>query len=357
MSGPFRGGLQPPDAGRPLHVFCLLPTLNAYGGVVSVINLLNAMVMQGHRVTLASMSRHGHDSVGPYCEPIHVDDLADLGRHVPADVDVLLATSWETVDAIVDVGGDRSNAALWYYVQDFEADFYPASDERSLRARATYDRIPNRIVKTQHLLERLSDEGGWDAHRVRPGMNLDIFHPRQVARHPLRVLSMARPAADQRTDNRGFGTLSEVYRLLTTLVPDVELVAFGNHDEVDWDVPVETLGRVDPTDLPALYSTAAVYVDTSRFHGFGRTGVEAMACGAGVVLTDSGGISEYAVDGVNALVRPVGDADAIAQAIATLLEDPARLDALREQGLETVKRFDDRLATAEIVELFRGSVG
>lgn len=337
----------------PLTVFCLLPTLNPYGGVISVVNLLNLLVLEGHSIRLASLSKHSHDPVGCFMEPIHTPIGTQLDAVVPDEVDILVATSWETVAPIVDVAARRPGAKTWYFVQDIEGDFY--TDGRREEALATYGRIRNRFVKSRFLERRLQSLGH-DAELVRPGMNLDIFYPRDVPRRPASVLAMARPPQDGQADHRGFATLQGVYERLAARRPDIELMAFGNHKPVDWPAPVQSFGRVEPSQLPLLYSAAGLFVDTSKTHGFGRTGVEAMACGAVTVMTRSGGVEDYAVDGENALLCPVDDVEAIADSIERVIDDQDLAKALQQGGYSTVKGFDDRAACAEILALWRASL-
>ena len=95
--------------------------------------------------------------------------------------------------------------------------------------------------------------------------------------------------------------------------------------------------------MPKLLSTVHVVVDPSLFQGFGLIGLEGMASGAACVLTDSGGASEYAVDGVNALLVPPRDSGALAAAIRRLVDDPALRERLAAAGVETARRFTWKL--------------
>jgi len=87
--------------------------------------------------------------------------------------------------------------------------------------------------------------------------------------------------------------------------------------------------------LARLYSGARVHFDGSDFQAFGLPALEAMACGAVSVLTDAGGVREYARDGENCLLVAPRDTDAAAAAIVRLLSDAALVDRLREAGFAT----------------------
>jgi tetratricopeptide (TPR) repeat protein len=64
-----------------------------------------------------------------------------------------------------------------------------------------------------------------------------------------------------------------------------------------------------------------------------------MACGTPVVTTANVGVLEYARDGENALVVPIGDVDAMASTIGRVLDDEALSSELRAGGARTAASF------------------
>lgn len=76
-------------------------------------------------------------------------------------------------------------------------------------------------------------------------------------------------------------------------------------------------------DLASYYKGADVYLLTSNYEGYGRTAVEAAACGLPVVMTDVGLAGEFIVDGFNGIVCPVGNTAAVTEALTRLIEKPS----------------------------------
>lgn len=72
-------------------------------------------------------------------------------------------------------------------------------------------------------------------------------------------------------------------------------------------------------DLISYYKTADIFLLTSNYEGYGMTIVEALAAGCPVVATDVGCVGEIMHHGVQGLVVPVGDKDAIVRAILDVL--------------------------------------
>jgi glycosyltransferase involved in cell wall biosynthesis len=99
------------------------------------------------------------------------------------------------------------------------------------------------------------------------------------------------------------------------------------------------------TDPFSVFRRAQLAVTSSRYEGFGNAIVEALACGTPVVATDCPyGPREILADGRYGLLVPVGDADALARAIAQALATPPDRAALRVRAaMHTVGRAADAL--------------
>jgi glycosyltransferase involved in cell wall biosynthesis len=83
----------------------------------------------------------------------------------------------------------------------------------------------------------------------------------------------------------------------------------------------------------AAMARAATLVLTSRSEGFGNVLAEALACGCPVVSTDCpSGPSEILDGGRYGRLTPVGDADALATALAATLDTPTNRETLRGRG-------------------------
>jgi glycosyltransferase involved in cell wall biosynthesis len=91
-------------------------------------------------------------------------------------------------------------------------------------------------------------------------------------------------------------------------------------------------------DIAAFHNGIDLYVSTSTSEGFSLTTIQAMATALAVVATRSGGPEEIVTDGVDGILVPVGDPDAMARVLAELTAHPERQRALGQAGRETVLR-------------------
>jgi len=114
-------------------------------------------------------------------------------------------------------------------------------------------------------------------------------------------------------------------------------------------------GYVSEGDLPALYSGALAFAYPSYFEGFGLPPLEAMQCGTPVVAGDRTSIPEVVGD-AGLLVDPF-DENAIASALARVIDDADLRATLRERGLRRAKLFDWRETARSTLRAYTSATG
>ena len=97
-------------------------------------------------------------------------------------------------------------------------------------------------------------------------------------------------------------------------------------------------GYVPESDLPALYSGALCFVYPSYFEGFGLPPLEAMKCGAAVIVGNKTSLPEVVGDA--ALMIDPFDVNSIAAAIQKVISDSDFRSELRVKGIQRAKQFD-----------------
>jgi glycosyltransferase involved in cell wall biosynthesis len=97
-------------------------------------------------------------------------------------------------------------------------------------------------------------------------------------------------------------------------------------------------GYVSDADLQALYTGALCFVYPSYFEGFGLPPLEAMQCGAPVIVGNRTSLPEVVGD-AGLLVNPF-DVDQLARAIAQVIDDASLRRELRAKGFERARNFN-----------------
>jgi glycosyltransferase involved in cell wall biosynthesis len=156
--------------------------------------------------------------------------------------------------------------------------------------------------------------------------------------------------------------LVEAYHRVRDLTPAPKLVLAGARG---WKFEsvferVKTLGLKDevvflgqvPADiLPALYNGAVAFAYPSLYEGFGLPPLEAMACGVPVIASDASSLPEVVGD-AGLLVDP-NDTDALADALATLLNEDEKRAELSARGPTRARAFSWEQTAFKTLEVYR----
>jgi len=155
---------------------------------------------------------------------------------------------------------------------------------------------------------------------------------------------------------KGARALLDAYSKLRAMKRDIALVVLGSNglgSEVDKfrEQGLIMMGRVSRDEVLRWYSVSDVVVVPSVWaEPYGRVVVEAQTLGKPVVASDAGGTSEHIKDGVNGLLVPAGNVEALASGIARVLSDNKLAKNL---GAEA-KKISEFRSPEKIAEEFLG---
>jgi glycosyltransferase involved in cell wall biosynthesis len=109
------------------------------------------------------------------------------------------------------------------------------------------------------------------------------------------------------------------------------------------------------TDIPEQLRGLDICVHASTTpEPFGQVVIEAMAEGVPVIGSDGGGVREILAQGETGLLTPMGDADALATELTSLLRDPLRASQLAIRGYNRVRtHFTAAQNARKIEEVYR----
>lgn len=155
---------------------------------------------------------------------------------------------------------------------------------------------------------------------------------------------------------KGFRDFLAAARLVAQRLPDVIFLIVGDADvgKPDAVSPAAAhgygiaarcffVGWRPNDELPLLYKLMDVLVLPSLFEGIPRNLMEASAMGVPAVATNVRGNREAIVPGHNGLLVPLGDVDALADAVVRILRDTAMAASLASEGQQIAQtRFDER---------------
>ncbi len=317
-----------------LRITYLVNKLVISGGVLSVVQLVNELILMNIEARIATLF------IDPeirnwrlLTEPMLFKNAHDLINQLP-ETDIVVATHWTTAQWAATI---RRTKQTVYYLQDYEA-WFSTEHQNKQTVLDTYSLIKNKIV-TSDWLQQLLSQDGYHSKKICIGTDLEVFYPRDVEKksHPI-LVTMARPG----TPWRGFKWAVQALTEVKKEYPKLEIVFFGDNQLFRQHIPFDYRDEgvvSNQNRLAALYSEADIFLDASDYQGFGRLALEAMSCGAACVLTSEGGVTEYARHEQNCLTVPPRQPSVFAQAILRLLHDQALCQHLASNALETVKQY------------------
>ena len=355
----------PPIVDAPSVLF-LLPVSGGGGGAHSIAQEASGMRRLGVRAQVAVQAKHLQHYRNTYADLedaasifVGYDTLDDLATFA-AEFSVVVATINTSVPDLAMIATAHPTILPAYYVQDYEPYFFPAGSLQREAAAASYTLLPDAVLfaKTQWLCDLVSGMHGVPVHKVSPSLDHAVFYPPESERgdERLRVAAMIRPRSARRGAPR---TMMVLRRLAAEFGKAIDVHIFGSGDAeiaaagLASDFRYKNHGILGREDVADLLRTCDVFLDLSDYQAFGRTGLEAMACGCAVAVPALGGASEYAVHRENAMIVDTSNIDACYEAARELVADATLRERLQRVALATAREYSIERAARSEIEVFQ----
>lgn len=190
------------------------------------------------------------------------------------------------------------------------------------------------------------------------GINTELFHPLDhIKRESARII--VTNSAD--TPLKGLYYLLHAVKSISKERP-IKLIVIGAPRQnggiekiirtLELKNTVEFTGRIDDKRFIEEYAKATIAVVPSLYEGFGLPVGEAMACRIPVICTTGGALPEVAGDA--AKIVPTADANALKDAITSLLDNPAECERMAQAGYERVmKNYTWEMTASRTAKAYR----
>ncbi len=341
---------------RKLRIVMPVLDFDRSEGVRTICYLANMLAERGHSVIILAPDGNYTFPV-PLHAQVHFRGLVDpvkIGvtqqkipgaRRTPLLAKVFHPSSFPEADLIITnhVANAHSVALTGrgipvYLVRGYEADLFSIPQQRPWRllSQSSYYLQMKTLTVSNWLHRKLLTAHRKDSSVVNLGVDTEVFRYRERSPKPIkRIMTIV----DSR-EFKGLQVFLEAMQLVVTQQPNIELniVSYG-------PIPVVTnlsnriLQPINDYELARCYDQSDIFVNPSRSEGFGLSCLEAMASGIPLVTTDCGGVREYAQHGVNCVMVPPCQPQALAQGILTVLQDSELCRHLLYMGLATAQTY------------------
>ena len=345
----------------PRHILVLADrdwTHPQAGGTGTVLyGLISHWLADGHRVTVIAGSYEGAESCSRYHERLEVHRMGSRLTVFPRAAWATLRGLGRDADAILEVcNGIAFNTPLWRWLRKprvvlvfhVHQDHYVAElGTRGKVAAFLLERMPLTVFYRGTPVLTISDSS-------RRGL-VELGIPQEQIQVVYLGLEQGALAPGERAPEPSLvylGRLKQYKRIeqvidVAAAIPQAHLHIAGDGD---WGPVLEQYGReqgvadritfhghVSEEEKARLLRESWVALTASSAEGWCLTVVEAGACATPTAALRVGGLEEAIVDGHTGVLAD--DPDELVSAVAELVEDPDRLDAMGRAAHERARRF------------------
>jgi glycosyltransferase involved in cell wall biosynthesis len=169
------------------------------------------------------------------------------------------------------------------------------------------------------------------------GADLSMFQPQRKLDAVFRVLFVGAVSLQKGVPYlldavRRIGAKREIQLWLVGPIADDMRLLLKQHAHL-----FEYKGVIARRSLAWYYSQASVLVLPSIQEGMALVQAQALACGVPIIGTEHSGAADLITDGVEGFVVPIRDADAIAERLVTLQEEPALRESMAAAALQRLR--------------------
>lgn len=347
-----------------INILFLLPVSGGGGGVHSIVQETMGMRRIGVNAVIAVPQKHREKFIQKYRDIAIVDelflgyetdDLLDLSK----GFDVIIGTIYTSMKLVKNIVEGNSEIQPAYYIQDYEPLFSSPGTPEWQEACDSYTLLPNAILfaKTDWICQKVYEEHGMEVHKVSPSIDHDVYKPNATARsgEKLVLSAMIRPKTPRRGAERTMHFLKKIYDQLSDKV-QIELFGCDANDplfqKLERNFDYVNNGELTRPEVAKVLQKSDCFIDLSDYQAFGRTGLEAMACGAFIIITKYGGVYEYARHMENAIiVDPFGEIDI--SWLVKILVNKRQVETMKRNAILTAASYSiHKAAVSELCALF-----
>ncbi|OXY82113.1 glycosyltransferase [Oceanimonas doudoroffii] len=309
------------------RILFLLPVSGGGGGVHSIVQETMGMRRIGVRAKIAVPKKHRPKFIKKYEDIDVVEDLFlgfehhELGE-LSKKFDVIVGTIYTSMKLVKEVVSANPGIQPAYYVQDYEPLFSEPGTPEWQEARDSYTLVPNAILfaKTDWICQKVYEEHGVHVRKVSPSIDHDVYKPDPLAKKragledKIVISAMIRPKTPRRGAERTMRLLKNLHDRFGEKV-HIEIFGCAEEDplfqKLERQFKYKNNGELTRPGVASVLQKSDCFIDLSDYQAFGRTGLEAMACGTFTISTKYGGILEYMFNNKNGfLVNPFGNIEA-----------------------------------------------
>lgn len=326
------------------NIAFVLPSLQISGGVLVTVKHCLMLRKAGYDVLIINEDTS---------ETIDVKEGAEIpaiSRHkvqIWGSFDKAVATLWSTLSFLEIYSRIRDR---YYFVQNFETDFYESGKYFKIAANQTYNASFSVKYITisrwcqNWLRERYGKESGYAPN----GLDLERFTPKK-RKFDGKIRILVEGNSDDYYKN-----VDESFKIIDKLDKnkfEIWFMSYQGKPKPYYHVD-KFLHKVPYEKVPQVYHKCHILIKSSILESFSYPPLEMMATGGFVVVAPNEGNVEYLRDGENCLFYQPGNIENAVEAIEKICSDQELRESLYIKGIETARSRGWDSIEKDILELY-----
>lgn len=340
-----------------LKIVVVTPHLRKHGGPTTLVTMANELANRGHKVKIATVYSDMNPSVVQYTDlPIIL--LNQSMDNFPK-CDVVITNSDNPLNPQI---ATTNKATRKVMIKLSHNPRFKQLEEQGLQLK--WDAVVTSTQWVADVCENPTPDWnyapvkatrvGWfhyNFQRMRRNVKKKMFNKLGDAPIVISTLVHAHPSKGSAEAGAILNSIFQHYR------NNVKFIGIGevHPSEVKIAIPnMDYIFAPSRDELADIMAKTDIWLGCSHTEGLGRMALEAMTGAAACVLTDTN--AEYVVPDFNAIVRPVGDLDGLANAVNDLIQDVDKRKEIALSGFATAKEMSDPTEFIDNIEKVIGDV-
>ncbi|MEG2044909.1 MAG: glycosyltransferase [Clostridia bacterium] len=327
------------------NIAFVVPSTNVSGGILVVMKHALILRKQGYDILVINEDDKD-DNVLLNGEEIFCLSNKKVVCH--GRIDKMVATLWATLDYVEIY---KNAIEKYYFVQNFETNFYDDGEYLKVMANATYccnDNI-NMITISKWCQQWLLDDFGKESAYAPNGIDISRFKavPRDFSKGKIRILV-------EGNSEDYYKNVDESFKIINKLDKEKFEVWYMSYkgEPKEWYRVDRFFHKIPYDNVPSIYEKCDILIKSSMLESFSYPPIEMMATGGIAVVAPNEGNIEYLVDNENCMLYKRGDLDAAVNAINEICKNAELRKTLIEGGINTAKSRDWNSIEEQVLELY-----
>ncbi len=338
---------------KEYDVLFFLPGISqAVGGAHVVVDIVNTLIMNGIHAGIVTLGESEYQEM-KFFRDLNLGSELGFTYKSKIKAKAVVSTLWNTAYTAY-LYSVVHDIPLIDFVQGQETYFYNGTLYSKIEE--SYAMADDVIVISQWLHDVMKEKHGLKSTILPNSIDRHIFHVtnnNKMIDGKVRVLIVHRGSVE-----KGDWIAQDCIRLLLNKYSDsvnITVIARNNLYLPQHTENVTLIeGPLSRSKIAEMLNNTDIYIDASLKEGFGLLPLEAMACGAVPVCSDSGGINEFITDETNGLiVTDVNKSESYIEKIDRLINDKEYYMQLREQAIATGRIYSDEQRRQAYVDYFK----